>query len=230
MIGLWAYSNSCTFGHAEKRCLQNVTLPFGGEAGIVPTVAIDVVYGPTIEAGAIEAINEARDKTVLGDSTHNIVLLNSVGKDVASGEDVDIHGCKKVVERRAQRVVVQGVANVVQNMKKVFVLLAIYACNLGIDKRRQFNHTHCGNISSRVQDKMAELEGIRLDILGSSSSGEFLENEKRVQKELFDLLVADESFYKQKSRVTWIQERDHNTKFFQTLVAAKKAIYFQYCF
>ncbi|KAK8584423.1 hypothetical protein V6N12_068667 [Hibiscus sabdariffa] len=75
--------------------------------------------GPTIEAGAIEAINEARDKTVLGDSTHNIVLLNSVGKDVASGEDVDIHGCKKVVERRAQRVVVQGVANWLQKRQSI---------------------------------------------------------------------------------------------------------------
>ncbi|KAK9028063.1 hypothetical protein V6N11_067878 [Hibiscus sabdariffa] len=49
-----------------------------------------VVLGPAIGAGAIEVVSEVRDKVVLGDSTHRAVLLNSIGKAVASGANMDL--------------------------------------------------------------------------------------------------------------------------------------------
>ncbi|KAK8992648.1 hypothetical protein V6N11_048721 [Hibiscus sabdariffa] len=76
-----------------------------------------VVQGPAVRAKANEVVSENRAEIVLGDATQGAVLLNSVGKDAASGEDVDIPGCKEVIEQKAQRVATQGVATVVQNMK-----------------------------------------------------------------------------------------------------------------
>ncbi|KAK8631748.1 hypothetical protein V6N13_028528 [Hibiscus sabdariffa] len=70
----------------------------------------------------------------------------------------------------------QCVIGVVKTGAEEFVLSAVYACN---------------------PDKMVELESIQLDSLGNSVSGEFLKNERRVQNELFDLLAAEESFYRQ---------------------------------
>ncbi|KAK8618723.1 hypothetical protein V6N13_132705 [Hibiscus sabdariffa] len=82
-----------------------------------------VVQGPAVRAKANEVVSENRAEIVLGDATQGAVLLNSVGKDAASGEDVDIPGCKEVIEQKAQRVATQGVATVVQNMKNCVCLI-----------------------------------------------------------------------------------------------------------
>ena len=45
--------------------------------------------------------------------------------------------------------------------------------------------------------------------------------EQEMRKKLQNLVIAEESFYRQKSRMLWIRERDQNTKFFHNMVAAK---------
>ena len=44
-----------------------------------------------------------------------------------------------------------------------------------------------------------------------------------VLKELSDALKAEEMFWKQKSRVFWLRERDKNTKFFHGLTKQRRA-------
>ena len=48
-----------------------------------------------------------------------------------------------------------------------------------------------------------------------------MQQEKQLTKELYDLMLAEEGFYKQKSRIQWIKEGDANTNFFHKYVAAR---------
>ena len=57
----------------------------------------------------------------------------------------------------------------------------------------------------------------------NAPSLDLVEREKIVSLELNDLLLAEESFFKQKARVDWITEGDQNTKFFQKTVAANQS-------
>ncbi|KAK8657268.1 hypothetical protein V6N13_035518 [Hibiscus sabdariffa] len=43
-----------------------------------------------------------------------------------------------------------------------------------------------------------------------------------VREELKELLAAEESFLRQKLRVLWIQEGDHNSRFFHSMFAVKQ--------
>ena len=49
-----------------------------------------------------------------------------------------------------------------------------------------------------------------------------IERERCMEKELQELMVVEESFLKQKSRVQWLQEGDQNTNFFHRMMAAKQ--------
>ncbi|XVE64277.1 hypothetical protein DITRI_Ditri07aG0088000 [Diplodiscus trichospermus] len=53
------------------------------------------------------------------------------------------------------------------------------------------------------------------------NTGELVEKEHKLNYELQELLLAEESFYKQKSKVQWIKEEDQNTGFFHKSVNAK---------
>ena len=52
-------------------------------------------------------------------------------------------------------------------------------------------------------------------VLNSSLDVYRIGKEKSLSQELVELLQAEESYIKQKSRVDWIKEGDHNTKYFQ---------------
>ena len=85
---------------------------------------------------------------------------------------------------------------------------------------RRFNKAHFGNISAKVEEKRRELADIQVLNLNCPSNDILVGREKSLAKELSDLLKAEESFYRQKSRIDWIKEGDQNTKFFQKMVAA----------
>ena len=78
---------------------------------------------------------------------------------------------------------------------------------------RSFNQTQFGGISTKVGEKMRELASVQMRLL-SSPTEDLAQLEKSLSLELYDLIIAEESFFKQKSRITWIQEGDQNTKFF----------------
>ena len=87
---------------------------------------------------------------------------------------------------------------------------------------RKFNQDEYDNISGRVQGKRKELAETQVFILNCQGDTEMIENEKKLALELSELLQAEESFYKQKARVSWLREGDQNTRFFHKMVAAKR--------
>ena len=88
---------------------------------------------------------------------------------------------------------------------------------------RGFNQTQYVGISKRVDAKRKELDSIQMSVL-SDPSPNLIELEKILTLELYDLMIAEESFSKQKSIVDWIHERDQNSQFFleNCRCAAKK--------
>ena len=86
---------------------------------------------------------------------------------------------------------------------------------------KSFNKEFFSNISIKVKEKRAELAKIQDEILSSSCAG-LVQTEKRLTSDLYELMQAEESFYKQKSRVQWLKEGDSNTGFFFKTVAARQ--------
>ena len=66
---------------------------------------------------------------------------------------------------------------------------------------RKFNKTNFENISAKVESKRKELADIQVLILNFPSNVIHVEREKSLAKEFSDLLKAEESFYRQKSRI-----------------------------
>ena len=56
-------------------------------------------------------------------------------------------------------------------------------------------------------------------VLNPTSTPKLIKLEKILSLELTDLMIVEEFFFKQKSRISWIQEGDQNTRFFQKAVA-----------
>ncbi|KAK8559681.1 hypothetical protein V6N13_016419 [Hibiscus sabdariffa] len=78
-----------------------------------------------------------------------------------------------------------------------------------------------GNLPSKVKEKCVELESIHLEILSGNSGGKLVIKEKVVYAELQNLLSAEESFLRQKPRISWIKEGGQNSKFFHSMLAFK---------
>ena len=86
---------------------------------------------------------------------------------------------------------------------------------------KSFNKEFFSNISIKVKEKRVELAKIQDEILSFSCAG-LVQIEKRLTSDLYELMQAEESFYKQKSRVQWLKEGDSNTGFFFKTVAARQ--------
>ncbi|XVE89157.1 hypothetical protein DITRI_Ditri19aG0128200 [Diplodiscus trichospermus] len=96
---------------------------------------------------------------------------------------------------------------------------------------KEFNFKHFGGISSKVAKKRSKLAEMQKIIFNSAPATNMIVKEQALSKELHDLLEAEESFYRQKSRVSWIQEAiklssfseisDKAVNFFQPLFGAK---------
>ena len=66
---------------------------------------------------------------------------------------------------------------------------------------------------------MAEAQ---VQVLNATTDADLIEHERELANELNMLLRAEKSYYKQKSRVSWIREGDQNIRYFHKLVAAQK--------
>ena len=84
-----------------------------------------------------------------------------------------------------------------------------------------FNQMHYGGISAKVVEKRKELATVQMRVL-TSPTDELVQLEKSLNLELYNLILAEESFFKQKSRIQWIQEGDQNNKFFHKIVAMQQ--------
>ena len=86
---------------------------------------------------------------------------------------------------------------------------------------REFNNAEFGNITGRVTVKRGELAAPQVLVLNSPANSNLVEQEKVLSNELNALVQAEESYFRQKSRISWIREGDQNTKFFQKIVNAQ---------
>ncbi|XVF80797.1 hypothetical protein PTKIN_Ptkin15bG0104300 [Pterospermum kingtungense] len=86
---------------------------------------------------------------------------------------------------------------------------------------KDFNRRYFSNISNRVAQKMRSLEDIQALIMAGQGNEKLLELENQAIADLIDLLKAEESFYRQKSRIQWLIKGDSNTKFFHKLEKAQ---------
>ncbi|XP_022735625.1 uncharacterized protein LOC111288993 [Durio zibethinus] len=69
---------------------------------------------------------------------------------------------------------------------------------------RKFNLQSYGNLSGRVQAKRKELEVMQKAILTQNPPKELVMTERSLYEELKDLMKAEESYYRQKSRIRWL--------------------------
>ena len=68
-----------------------------------------------------------------------------------------------------------------------------------------------------------KLAGVQEEILSTNPRIDLVQPEKALSQELYNLVRAEESYYKQKSRIQWIREGDSNTNFFHKSVAARQS-------
>lgn len=87
---------------------------------------------------------------------------------------------------------------------------------------KQFHEEYFSQIFYRVKQKRLELEALKKVVLSGIATVAQLQEEKVLVVDLMDLYKDEEAFYKQKSRITWLQEGVGNTHFFIKLSLLNK--------
>ncbi|OMO60226.1 reverse transcriptase [Corchorus capsularis] len=76
-----------------------------------------------------------------------------------------------------------------------------------------FNREHFGNLPQKVVEKKAEIVVLQRNLLTSPDTN-LVQRHKAAVNDFHELQKAVESYYRQKSRILWLQEGDLNTGFF----------------
>ncbi|XVE57773.1 hypothetical protein DITRI_Ditri04bG0116500 [Diplodiscus trichospermus] len=87
---------------------------------------------------------------------------------------------------------------------------------------KDFNKKKYADLPNKVKEERRELEELQNYNPQGVTTSEYVQKEQSLKKELYDLIAAEESFFKQKSRVQWLQKGDSNSKFFHRTMAAKE--------
>ena len=89
-------------------------------------------------------------------------------------------------------------------------------------KLKTFNKINFSDISSKVSSCRDWLARTQRDLQQDPLNTDLLDEEKAIRNHFESLLKQEEAFYKQKSRVNWLELGDSNTKFFHSMVMQKK--------
>ena len=69
---------------------------------------------------------------------------------------------------------------------------------------KDFNKKFYAEISFRVKTKREDLEELQKEILNGGTGDGLIERERDLRRELQELMLAEESLFKQKSKIQWL--------------------------
>ncbi|KAL4283724.1 hypothetical protein GQ457_16G022650 [Hibiscus cannabinus] len=195
-----------------------------GQLQIVAESASDV---DILSDGSLEPIEEHREQKVIAQGVARLMKglkgkkNEHVGKLGKKGVVVDMV-CLIETQVKEDKVDIYA-WNTDSERRKLRQQFEFLQESLGLtDHVFQLNFEQHENISLRVRDRVDALEKLQFEFLSNFDNVDLLNRVKTTTIDLHEALKDEKSFYRQKLRVLWIQEGDHNTKFFHTMMAAKQ--------
>ena len=88
---------------------------------------------------------------------------------------------------------------------------------------KQWNEQCFGNLQKHLREAQARLDSVTRQIRDQGMTQDFISEESSALREVEEWELREEIFWKQKSRVDWLQEGDRNTAFFHNTVKARRS-------
>lgn len=94
---------------------------------------------------------------------------------------------------------------------------------------KKLNRENFSDIQSRVTEANSLFQLAQVQVLTQPTAANMLE-EKRLQERWEFLRSIEESYFRQRLRICWLMERDHNITFFHRLTQVRNAMNSIRCF
>lgn len=88
---------------------------------------------------------------------------------------------------------------------------------------RVWNFSVFGDLNRQIEDYSSKLEVIQLEIESFGFTESLHQQELEAHNMLDQVLIRQESLFREKSRIRWLQDGDRNTAFYHSVVQAKRA-------